>query len=322
VSPAPSARSLGGVGLGILASAAFGSSGTFATSLLQNDWSPTAIVTLRVTIATLVLAIPGIVALRGRWYLLRRSARSILLFGFIGVAGCQVAYFQALQHLSVGVALLLEYMAILLVVAWQWARHGHRPRRLTVAGSTLAVAGLVFVLDVFGDVKLDPIGVLWAVSAAVCLAIYFFIADGVDEELPSVTMSGASMGVGAITLIVFAAFGLIPMHGNTKDVTLAGHQFSFLVPVLGISLLAAALAYVLSVAAVRSLGAKVSSFVSLAEILFAVLYAWLLLNQVPTWAQGVGGLLVIAGVALVRADEMRDEDAPNFAPEPLATLDE
>ena len=49
--------------------------------------------------------------------------------------GAQLCYFNAVARLSVGVALLLEYLGILLVVGWLWLRHGHRPRRLTVAGA-------------------------------------------------------------------------------------------------------------------------------------------------------------------------------------------
>jgi drug/metabolite transporter (DMT)-like permease len=312
---------MGGVGLAVLSSAAFGSSGSFATSLMHAGWSPSAVVAVRVSIAALVLAVPGILAMRGQWNLLWRNARSVSIFGLIGVAGCQVAYFQAVERLSVSVALLLEYSGILLIVAWQWLRHGQKPRRLTIGGAALAILGLAFVLDLFGAHHLDPVGVLWGLVAAVFLAIYFFIAGDSDENLPAVTMSGASMLIGAVTLLVLGAVGFLPMHATTNAVTLAGTQVSWVVPVLGISVIAAALAYVLGIAAVRKLGVKLASFVSLVEVLFAVLFAWVLLDQVPTWIQGVGGVLVVAGVALVRADEMKDDSAPDFGPEPLATLE-
>lgn len=321
VRPARRARSAGGIGLAIASSAVFGTSGSFATSLMDAGWSPTAVVLGRISIAALVLLIPGILALRGQWSLLRDNARSVLLFGFIGVAGCQVAYFQAVQRLSVSVALLLEYSGILLVVAWQWLRHGVVPRRLTVAGAVFAVIGLAFVLDVFGGMHLDPVGVVWGLVAAVFLAIYFFVASNSDENLPAVTMTGGSMVIGSVTLGVIGGLGIMPLHATREHVKLAGAHLSWIVPILGISLLAAALAYVLGVAAVRRLGTKVGSFVSLAEVLFAVVFAWVLLGQVPTWMQAVGGIFVVAGVALVRADEMREPDSPDFAPEPLATLD-
>ena len=57
--------------------------------------------------------------------------------------------------------------------------------------------------------------------------------------------------------------------------------------------------------AARILGSKLASFVGLTEVLFAVLFAWLFLGQLPTVVQLIGGVLIIAGVALVRLDEMR-----------------
>ena len=91
------------------------------------------------------------------------------------------------------------------------------------------------------------------------------------------------------------------------DVVLAGHHTSWLVPVLGLSLVAAAIAYAAGIAAARMLGAKLASFVGLTEVLFGVLFAWLALSQQPSLVQLLGGLAVLAGIALVRADETAAE---------------
>src|SRR5690349_7499198 len=127
-------RQAAGLGLALLAAAAFGTSGSFADSLMATGWSPGAVVTARIVIAAIVLTPLGLVQARGRWHRLRASAGTVLLYGLLAVAGCQFAFFNAVQHLDVGVALLLEYCGVLLVVLWMWARHGQRPRRLTLAG--------------------------------------------------------------------------------------------------------------------------------------------------------------------------------------------
>jgi drug/metabolite transporter (DMT)-like permease len=57
--------------------------------------------------------------------------------------------------------------------------------------------------------------------------------------------------------------------------------------------------------AARALGSKVASFVSLTEVLFAVLWAWLLLGELPGAIQLLGGVLIVGGVVLVRLDELR-----------------
>ena len=84
---------------------------------------------------------------------------------------------------------------------------------------------------------------------------------------------------------------------------------------LGLSLIAAVVAYVAGIGAARRLGAKVASFVGLTEVVFAVAFAWLLLGQVPAVVQFVGGALIVAGVVLVRVDEMRSP-AVAVPPEP------
>jgi hypothetical protein len=105
------------------------------------------------------------------------------------------------------------------------------------------------------------------------------------------------------------------MHATFGAVDFAGHRTSWLVPVIGLSLVAAAFAYVAGIGAARTLGAKLASFVGLTEVLFAVLVAWLLLGELPTGIQLLGGILIVAGVALVRIDELRPH-----APDPRSTV--
>ncbi len=291
--------------LALLSAATFGTSGTFASALIDAGWSPGAAVTVRISVAALILAVPAIVLLRGRWTVLRRNLGMVSIYGLVAVAGCQVAYFNAVQHLSVGVALLLEYMGIVLIVGWLWIRTRQRPRNLTIAGSVAAVLGLALVLDLTGDTKVDFVGVLWGLGAAVGLALFFILSANSDGQLPPVAMASGGMTVGAVALLLLGAVGALPMAANTDDVDFAGHQVSWLVPVIGLSLFAAALAYVLGISATRRLGSKLASFVGLTEVLFAVLFAWVLLGQLPTVMQLVGGMFILLGVALVRIDELR-----------------
>jgi len=94
------------------------------------------------------------------------------------------------------------------------------------------------------------------------------------------------------------------MHASFGTVDFAGRRASWLVPVLGMSLVATSVAYVAGIAAARRLGAKLATFVGLTEVLFGVLFAWLILGELPTGMQLAGGVLILGGVTLVRADEM------------------
>jgi drug/metabolite transporter (DMT)-like permease len=95
----------------------------------------------------------------------------------------------------------------------------------------------------------------------------------------------------------------MPLRFASSPVTLLNARVDWLVPVLGLGVLAAAIAYVAGIAAARRLGPKLGSFVAMAEVLFAAGFAWVLLGQVPTGMQFAGGLLILAGVVAVRLDE-------------------
>jgi drug/metabolite transporter (DMT)-like permease len=300
-----------GLGVALFSAATFGTSGTFADALMTSGWTPAAVVTTRIALAALLLTIPALIAVRGRWALLRQSAPSILAFGLVAIGGCQLFYFNAVEHLDVGVALLLEYVGILLVVLWMWLRHGHRPRVRTIAGGVAATVGLLFVIHP-GPGGLDPIGVMWALFAACGLAVYFVMSSKTDEVLPPIVFAWAGMVVGAVLLLSLDLTHAVAFHAETSDVALHGHRVSWLIPIVGLALLATALAYASGIAAARLLGAKVASFVGLTEVLFAVLIAWLALAQAPSGVQLFGGLVVLVGIALVRADET---DPPVPAPD-------
>jgi drug/metabolite transporter (DMT)-like permease len=266
-----------------------------------------------------VLTPVALFQLRGRGALLRRGGRTLVFYGLTAVAGAQLCYFMAVQHLSVAVALLLEYSGALLVVGWLWLRRGQRPGPLTVAGAVAAVLGLVLVLELAGNAELDPVGVLWGLGAAVGLAVYFVVSAGTRDPLPPLVVAWGGLTAGGIALVFAGAVGVLPFEAPRTDVTLLDAQVSWLVPVLGMSLIAAVVAYVAGIFAARLLGAKVASFVGLTEVLFAVMFAWILLGQSLGPVQLIGGALVIAGIALVRLEELRS-DSPDPVIEPQDEL--
>ncbi|MGN6753546.1 MAG: EamA family transporter [Intrasporangium sp.] len=294
-----------GLGVALASAAAFGTSGAFAKSLLLGGWSPGAIVTLRIGIAAAVLLIPTILSLRGRWSVLRRNAALVFGYGLTGVAGCQLAYFNAVSHLSVGVALLLEYLAPVLIVGWLWARHRQTPRRLTFVGVVLAMLGLLLVLDLAGGARVSMVGVAWGLVAAVCLVLYFLLAARTDDALPPIALAGGGLVVGIVVLGAAGLTGILDVTAGARTVHVGSSAVQWWVPILVVSIVAAAFAYVAGVAAVRMLGAKVSSFVALTEVLFAIVFAWLVLGELPMPMQLLGGVLIVAGLVAVRADETR-----------------
>ncbi len=316
-----------GILVALVSAATFATSGPFAKSLLDTGWTPGSVVFLRVAGAALLLLVPAVRVLDARWYLLRSGWRQLVAFGLAAVAVPQLAFFYAVQHLSVGVALLLEYLGLVLVVAWQCLVARRLPRGPTVLGIVLAVVGLVLVLDLFGGVRVDGVGVMWGLIAAVGLASFFLLSGhAAQQPLPPLVLAGGGLVVGSMAFAVLGISGALPMTFSASPVELAGATFPWWVAVAELAVLAAATPYVTGIVAARLLGAKLASFVGLSEVVFAVLFAWVLLGELPRPVQLLGGLFILAGVVAVRAEESHDLRVdglePASAAEPGLTLGE
>ena len=292
-----------GLGLAVVSATTFGLSGALARGLLDAGWSAGAAVAVRIGLAAVLLVVPGALALRGRWHLLRARAGLVTTYGVAAVAGAQLCYFYAVSEMQVGVALLIEYTAPVAVVTWLWLRQGSRPTRLTLVGAGVAAAGLVLVLDLLSGADLSTAGVLWALGAMVGAATYFVISADEDNGLPGISLAAGGLVVGGVVLLLAGALGLVPMRATTLDVSYDGRLVPWWLPVLGLGLVTAAVAYVTGIAAGRRLGSRLASFVALLEVLMALVFAWLLLGELPRQVQMLGGLLVLAGVVVVKLGE-------------------
>lgn len=293
-----------GLGLAVLSAAAFATSGPLGRVLLDAGWTPGATVAVRVLGAAVVLTVPALLMLRGRWHLLRRDLRQILAYGALAVAATQLCFFYAVGEIDVGVALLIEYTAIIAVVGWMWLRHRQRPTRQTALGAVIAIVGLILVLDLLaGASSVNLTGVLWALGAMVGLAGYFVMSADGRSALPPLVLVWAGLLVGGLALSLAGAVGALPWSWGTEDVHFAVGSAPWWVPIAALVLIAAAFAYWSGVVAARRLGSRLASFVGLTEVVLAVLYAWLLLHQMPSAIQLFGGGLILAGIVVAKAGE-------------------
>lgn len=300
-------RYAGGLALALTSATSFGLSGSLARSLLDLGWSPAAVVATRVGGAFLVLLIPCLFLLRRIGLPTGRQGARILAYGAVAIALAQLCYFSAVQYLSVGVALLLEYLAPVMLIGWHWARSHRRPAVPVLAGAGLSIVGLAFVLDLRGGLTLNPIGVAWGLGAALCLCAYFLLSEdnGADAPVNPLLLTTAGTGVGAALLLMAGAAGILPLTVHAGVTILADQAVGWWLPVALLILMSAVLAYPTGIVAVRRLGSSLASFVSLTEVIFAVAFAFVLLGQQPGPMQLVGGALILAGIALVKRPRVR-----------------
>ncbi|MFD4637002.1 DMT family transporter [Lentzea sp. NPDC058436] len=290
----------------------FGTSGAFVKPLLEAGWSPAAAVTARALTAGLVLLPLVVVVMRGRWGLLREARWPVLGMGVVGVAVTQVLYFAAIQRIPVATALLIEFLAPLILVGFTWAVSRRTPAPVVLIGSVLAVGGLVLVIGPGAIQAVDLIGLAAAFGAAIGCSVYFVIAARPNNGLPPVALAGAGLLLAVPVLALVGLTGLLPFTTTFGDVPLFGEPVAWWVPLLVVAVFGTAVAYASGITASGILGSRLASFIALLEVVSASLFAWLLLGEALSPLQLFGGLLILAGIASVKAERQKVE--PVVAP--------
>ncbi|ERB50907.1 DMT family transporter [Rhodococcus erythropolis] len=303
-------NSRNGLIFALLSAATFGVSGPFAKSLIESGWSPGGAVFARVAGGALVMMA---IAVATQWPRLRQVSahtRTVLLYGVFAISGVQLCFFNAVQHLSVGVALLLEYLAPIIVIGWVWITKGARPSVQTLLGAAVAMIGAAVVIDVFGSAEISAVGVAWGLAAAACLAVYFVISERADGDLHPVVLAASGLTVSAVVIGALGLVGVLPLQFSASNAVVADHSVNVWLPVVVLVLVSTVIAYLTGIAAITLLGPTIGSLVALTEVLCAVLAAWILVGESVTALQAVGGAAIIAGLVLARLGQV----APNQIP--------
>jgi drug/metabolite transporter (DMT)-like permease len=287
-----------------VAAALFALNGTISKSILLTGFDSARLSQLRVTAAFMILL--AFVAIRRRSALrLGRPEIPILLaYGILGVAMTQYLYFVSISRLPVGIALLIEFTAPIMVALW--FRFGmHQPTRRTVwLALVIALVGLAMVGQVWLGFTLDGIGVIAGFGAAAALAIYYILAD-VQVRRPdardpvSLTMWG--FGAAALFWAVVQPWWSFPWSGLNGD----GHPLGETGPAVPIwvlcsymIILGTVVPFWLVVVSLQHIRASQASVIGMTEPLLATFIAWAALGEVLAPVQIVGAVVVLVGVFL------------------------
>lgn len=216
------------------------------------------------------------------------------------IALVNATYYLAIDRLAVAVAIILQYTAPVMVVAWTAAARRRLPRPEIVIALVLAVAGVGLASGLAGGLgRLDAAGIGFGLASAVLFAVYTVLSEhagGIHGAIGA--MRGAFLVAAAFWVIVLAPGGLPAQLGAPRH--LAAVLF---VGVAGT--LAPFLLYVWGIQRVRAERATIAASL---EPVLAAMAAWLWLGQMLEPLQMLGGVLVIAGILLLqtrRADPIR-----------------
>jgi drug/metabolite transporter (DMT)-like permease len=165
-----------GYALTLAAAAVFAVNGTVSTLALQAGIPATRLTALRCTGAALCLLLVLAIVAPGRLRITRREVPFLAVFGIVGVALTQFLYYVAIGRMPVGIALVFEMTAPVVIALYVWLVRREEVRGRLWTSLLLSLAGLVLVAEVWQDGgSLDSVGVAAALVAALCLATYYLM---------------------------------------------------------------------------------------------------------------------------------------------------
>ncbi|MGL4743998.1 MAG: EamA family transporter [Phycicoccus sp.] len=292
---------VGGLTVGVSGAVAMGSAAPALKLLAATELSAVNVIQARTVVGALALLGAALLLRPGRMAIPPRHWWLVAAYGVVTIAVNQVLYVIALSRLPVGVALLLEYLAPVLVALWvRFVQRRAVPRLLWV-GIVVLLAGLALVSQVgTGARGLDGLGVVFGLLAALTLAGRFLLVEhGLRTHDPLVMATwGASLG--AVALIVASTVAPFPVAALGRTASLNGASAPVWVLVLYVGLVGMAGAILLSAVAQRTLPSTSASLIAAIEIIVGGVLATLVLREHLTAAQWVGSAAMLAGIVLAQ----------------------
>lgn len=298
----------------LLAALLFGLNGSVTKVVIEAGLTAAQLTLFRVAVAAVIAGVYLLFANRSAFKVTLRQLGVLAVLGVLGVAMLQFTYAVAITLLPVGIALLLEYLAVLLValVAFFVFRENVKPRLWIAIGCVLV--GLAFVAQVWAS-ELNPLGVVFALLAAAMLTIYFVVGEREVAKTSPMAVAFWTMSFATVFWLLFSGWWAIDPATFTEMVSLSGNLggmlLPFWVPLLWNLVLGTFAPFFLSLLALKHLSATAAGVVASSEVLFAFLVAWLWLGEGLGPLQMVGAAIVLTGIVLAqtaRAGKVVDAD--------------
>jgi drug/metabolite transporter (DMT)-like permease len=236
----------------------------------------------------------------------RITGRELALVAALGVGGLalvQWSYFYAIHRLPIGEALLIQFLAPLLVALWaRFAFHEPVRRRVWVA-LVSSVSGLVLIVELWRG-RLDGPGVAIAGVACLSFAFYILVAERGTRDRDPISLLAWAFCFAALFWAVVEPWWSFPGEAFSGTTSLLGHLTSLHAPlwllVMWMVVLGSIVPFALVVAALPRIGATRTAIVSMLEPVIAILVAWAWLGEALDGVQVAGAVLTLAGIGLAQ----------------------
>ena len=293
----------------LLAAFLFGANGSVSKVIIEAGFSAIQLTQMRVLGAAVISGIVLLALDRRSFRLPPRQWPVIIVLGVVGVGLLQATYAFAIALLPVGIALLLEYLAVLMVAVVAFFFFKEKVHIRLWAAIALVIVGLIVVAEIWAS-TLNPVGVLWGLAAAVSLATYFLVGERQLKTISPLALSFWTMSVATLFWAPFSRWWTFTPETFTTVTSLGGSLQEISVPVWLLIVwnvtLGSFAPFLLSLSALKRLSATAAGIVATSEIIFAFITAWLWLQEALSTWQVIGASVVFGGIVIAKTARSSD----------------
>ena len=304
VSPATRRRPRLGYLMAASAAAIWAVNGTVSKVILASGISSVRLAEVRMTGAVVGFVVVLLAIAPERLKVRRRELPFLVVWGIGGLAFVQWFYFLAIHRLAIGIALLIEYIAPLVVALWARYVFHERVRRRIWFALALALVGLALIVDVRHGGTVSTAGVAFALGSAAAYTFYLLLAEHGVGDRDAVSLLAWGFAFGALFWCFVAPWWTFPADRVGADVSLLGRLSGYHLPVWALMafliVVGTIVPFFLLVSALRHLPATRVGIIAMLEPVGATIVAWAWLNESLGALQLVGAAVVLIGIVLAQ----------------------
>lgn len=235
----------------------------------------------------------------------RREELPVLFaFGVLGLAFVQWFYFEAISRLDIGVALLIQYIAPVLVALWaRFVYHEPVRRRIWVA-LALSIAGIALLVELWNGVTLDGLGVAAALGSATAFAVYVLSSERAVGRRDPVSLVCYGFLLASLFWAVVQPWTGFPFERVDESVSLLGRLAETSLPVWLLMswmvVLGTIIPFALLSGSLRHIRASRAAITAMFEPVAATLLAYAWLAESLSTSQFFGAFVVLVAIALAQ----------------------
>jgi drug/metabolite transporter (DMT)-like permease len=297
-------RPLLGYAMVLAATCMWGINGTVSKAILSSGLSSLRLTEVRSTGAALALGVALLLAQPRRLRVRRGEILFLAVFGILGLALVQWLYFFAIHRLQIGIALLIQYLAPVLIALWARFVVKEPVRRRIWAALLLALGGLSLVVDLWHGFSLDTLGTIAALGAALAFAFYILLAEHAVGRRDPVSLLCLGFTVAAVFWAVIQPWWSFPAGLVDDRVHLDGALLATTTPIwllmLTMIVVGTIIPFLLLVGALRHVSATRVGVTAMFEPVAGALVAYAWLGESLSAAQLTGGAVVLGGILLAQ----------------------